>query len=52
MKVLQVCLKYYPAIGGVEQHVRNCVGGYYAPHQRTWDDIAKQYETILARLLQ
>jgi len=23
MKVLQVCPKYYPAIGGVEQHVRN-----------------------------
>ena len=23
MKILQVCPKYYPSIGGVEQHVRN-----------------------------
>ncbi|EMR73160.1 hypothetical protein MCGE09_00511, partial [Thaumarchaeota archaeon SCGC AB-539-E09] len=23
MKILQVCPKYYPNIGGVEEHVRN-----------------------------
>lgn len=23
MKILQVCPKYFPSIGGVEQHVRN-----------------------------
>jgi hypothetical protein len=23
MKILQVCPKYYPSIGGVEEHVKN-----------------------------
>jgi hypothetical protein len=23
MRILQVCPKYYPAVGGVEEHVKN-----------------------------
>ena len=36
--------------GAAREKLRGDV--YYAPPQRTWDDIARQYEAILARLVQ
>lgn len=33
MKILQVCPKYYPSIGGVEEHVRNICGRLANKHE-------------------
>ena len=83
MRILQVCLGYFPAIGEVEQHVRNIserlarehevtvfaadpsgrlpkeiynlyTSGksiVYSPPQNTWDEVARQYEDIIDRLV-